>query len=121
MIQLIHQDDLVDALVRVAGGRATGVFNLVGKGTIPLREALAVRKGRQIPIPSSFAKGALKLAQIVGAALPPYLVNFLKYPCIISDEAMRETFDWEPRVDQREAVRSTVEGARHVDSPPGAR
>ncbi|MBW2732793.1 MAG: NAD-dependent epimerase/dehydratase family protein [Deltaproteobacteria bacterium] len=121
MVQLIHQDDLVEALVRVTEGRATGIFNVVGKGTIPLRDALRVGGGHQIPVPSSVAMGVLKLAQVVGAALPPYLVNFLKYPCIISDEAIRETFNWAPRVDQREAVRSTIEGARHVDAPPGAR
>jgi hypothetical protein len=35
-------------------------------------------------------------------------VNFFKYPCIISDAALRATFDWEPRIDQAEAVRRTI-------------
>jgi hypothetical protein len=42
--------------------------------------------------------------------LPPYLVNFIKHPCVISDEAIRRTFGWEPQVDEVETVRSTVGG-----------
>jgi hypothetical protein len=52
----------------------------------------------------------LRVASLFTSTLPPYLVNFIKHPCVISDEAFRRTFGWAPQVDEVETVRSTVGG-----------
>jgi UDP-glucose 4-epimerase len=44
----------------------------------------------------------------VATALPSYMVNFFKYPCVIADAHFREVFGWEPRVSELETIRSTV-------------
>jgi len=108
MVQFIHADDMRDAVLAVAGHDAVGVFNVAGVGAIPWREAVTIAGGRALPIPSSFAAAYLAIAGRFAPALPPYLVNFFKHPCIISDAALRTTFGWEPRIDQAEAVRRTV-------------
>jgi UDP-glucose 4-epimerase len=108
MVQFIHADDLCGALLTIAEHDAVGVFNVAGAGTIPWREAVAITGGRELPLPSSLAAAYLAIAGRFAPALPPYLVNFFKHPCIISDAALRAAFDWEPRIGQAEAVRRTV-------------
>lgn len=107
MTQLVHADDLTDALLRVAESDAAGVFNVAGKGAMPWTEALHRAGLRTLPIPSSLAFAYLSLAGRVAPTIPPYLVNFFKYPCVISDAALRATFGFEPRIDPVEAIRST--------------
>jgi UDP-glucose 4-epimerase len=108
MTQFVHADDLRDAVLAVTEHDGVGVFNVTGVGAIPWREAVAITGARALPIPSSFAAAYLTVAGRFAPALPPYLVNFFKHACIISDTALRATFDWEPRIDQAEAVRRTI-------------
>ncbi len=108
MVQFIHQDDMVEALLAVAGSSQVGVFNVAGKESIPWRDALKLCGGTLVPVPADFAAFALKVLRTFTTALPPYMVNFTKYPCIISDEALRSAFGWEPKVDIRETLLTTV-------------
>jgi UDP-glucose 4-epimerase len=108
MVQFLYESDLVRAIVAANEAQPVGVFNLAGVSTVPWRGALEMAGGRILPMPSSFAALYLRLAGTLGPALPPYLVNFTKYPCIISDEAFRETFGWRPEVDVDRAIRETV-------------
>ncbi|MBI5478082.1 MAG: NAD-dependent epimerase/dehydratase family protein [Deltaproteobacteria bacterium] len=112
MVQFIHADDLCDAVLTVTEHDAVGVFNVTGVGALPWREAVAIAGGRALPLPSSLAAAYLAVAGRFAPALPPYLVNFFKHPCIISDAALRAAFDWEPRIEQAEAVRRTVTDTR---------
>lgn len=108
MTQFIHQTDLVNAIVAVAGAQEVGVFNVAGPGTLPWRTALDLLGMRQIPVPSTAAIGYLKMAGLVSRALPPYMVNFFKYPCIISSAKLEEAFGFTPSVSIEDALRSTT-------------
>jgi len=109
MVQFIHERDMVAAILAAANGEAVGVFNVAGRSPIPWREALALAGVRQLPVPATLAFAYLGLSRLVSDALPPYLVNFQKYPCVIADEKIREAFDWEPWVSEVETIRSTVQ------------
>ncbi len=108
MVQFIHQDDLVAAILAVAGSGPAGVYNVAGKHTVPWWEALQMSGGTVVPVPSGFATMALKVLRTFSTALPPYMVNFTKYPCIISDEALRQDYGWAPQVELTETIMSTV-------------
>ena len=110
MTQFVHQSDLVDAVVRMASSDATGVFNVAGLYPIPWRSAVDAVGAAKIPVPAAAAIGYLRVARRISAALPPYLVNFFKYPCVISDEKIRRTLDWQPRVPPEKAVLDTRHG-----------
>ena len=112
MIQFVHERDLTAAVVAVAERDEIGVFNVAGSGTLPFRQALAVTGARQIPVPASLATAYLKTLGLFAPTLPSHLVNFFKYPCIIADEKISETFGWAPEIGQAEAIRSTV----HADT-----
>ena len=110
MTQFVHQTDLVEAIVRMAQSEATGVFNVAGAHPVPWRAALSATGATMIPVPAAAAIGYLRLTGLVSPALPPYLVNFFKYPCVISDEKIRKTLDWVPRVPPHKAVLDTRHG-----------
>lgn len=112
MVQFVHQSDLAEAIVRMAQSEVTGVFNVAGPYPIPWRSALRKLGVRQIPVPSTAAIGYLRLAGLVSPTLPPYLVNFFKYPCVIADEKIRTVLDWTPRVPPDRAVLDTRHGSR---------
>lgn len=109
MTQFIHEADLADAIVAALDGDrdARGVFNLAGPAVIPWKTALELVEARTFPLPEMLAA-----AYMTFAGFPRYLLNFYKYPCVISDEAFRRTFDWAPRVDIRTTLVSTVSEAR---------
>ena len=108
MLQFIHELDLRDAIVIAALGAPTGVFNLTGTGALPYRHALELVGARQIPVTESLAGAYLRIAGLFGPTFPPYLVDFFKYPCIISDEAFRKAFDWTPEISIEESLRGTL-------------
>jgi UDP-glucose 4-epimerase len=108
MVQFIHQADLVGAILVALESDDIGVFNLAGEGTIPWRKAVEVAGKKTLPVPSTLAIQYLKMAGLVSDSLPPYLVNFLRYPCVITDAAFRGTFGWAPQISQEEALKACV-------------
>ncbi len=108
MTQFLHADDLADAMVAAAGSRHRGIYNLAGQTAVPWRTALDLAEAMAFPVPSALV--ALYLRAFSG--LPRYLVNFFKYPCVISDRAFRKAFSWEPRISIRDTVWSTVAATR---------
>ena len=110
MTQFIHQSDLVDAIVRMATTEATGVFNVAGPYPIPWRSAIDAAGLTKVPVPSAAAVGYLRLTGLISRALPPYLVNFFMYPCVIADDKIRKALDWTPHVAPDRAVLDTRHG-----------
>ena len=106
MVQFIHEDDLTDAVIAAQAGSGRGVFNVAGGAAVPWRTALELAGARTFPIPSTLMKLYLR----VFSEIPAYLVNFFKYPCVISDQAFRKAFDWESKMCTRQTLWETVKG-----------
>ena len=104
MIQLVHEDDLTRAIVAASSGEARGVYNVAGGAAVPWRTALALTGAKTFPLPSSLVKAYLRAF----SSFPEYLVNFVKYPCVISDAVFRQAFDWAPEKSVRETLASTA-------------
>jgi UDP-glucose 4-epimerase len=107
MTQFVHERDLADAIVAALDGRDRGIFNIAGPGVLPWRTALEIVEAQTFPLPSAVAMGYMRFA-----GFPPYLANFYKYPCVITDEAFRKAFGWKSNVDLRTTLVSTVAEAR---------
>lgn len=108
MTQFIHEDDLADAVVLAARSDSPGIFNLAGPDCVPWCTAIELVGARTIAVPGLLASALLRAI----GSLPGYLVNFFRYPCVISDARFRETFGWEPKVALRDALWSTVAATR---------
>jgi UDP-glucose 4-epimerase len=106
MWQFVHELDMVDAILAAAKGDEVGVYNVAGRGEIPLVRALALTGARLIPVPGPLAYLALQLGGSL--TIPPYFLDFFRYPCVISDARFRKDFGYEPHVGIEEAIESTV-------------
>ena len=107
MTQFIHEQDLAAAIVAALDGDARGVFNVAGPAVVPWKTALDIVEARTFPLPHTIAAAYMTMA-----GFPRYLLNFYKYPCVITDEAFRTAFRWVPRVDIRTTLVSTVSSVR---------
>lgn len=105
MMQFIHEADLARAIEHAAHGDERGIFNVAGADLAPWRTVLELAKAKTYPIPSTLASAYLKL---IPTPFPGYMLNFFKYPCVITDARFRRAFDWAPTISLRETVWSTV-------------
>jgi len=109
MWQFIDETDMMDALQLAADSDAPGVFNVAGAGAVPLVAALELTGANLVPVPAPLAELVLNWSGSM--TIPSYFLDFLKYPCVISDAAFRETFGYEPQISVEQSIRSTVNGA----------
>lgn len=104
MSQFIHEDDLARAIITARRRDGAGVYNVAGPTVLPWRTAIELAGARSIPIPSTLLRAYVRRF----SPFPEYLVNFFKYPCVITDARFREDFGWQSEVDIRETIGSTV-------------
>jgi len=110
MLQLIHEDDVVDALVAALRPGLRGVFNLAGPGCVPLSRILQALGARSLPLPHPLGKAALRLLWRWGMSrFPPGAVDHLRFPCMVDDTRAREVLGFSPR-------RSMLETLEHLRS-----
>jgi UDP-glucose 4-epimerase len=112
MWQFVHEADMVEAIMLALASDTAGVYNVAGSGEIPLLEALRITGARLIPLPGPLADLAIRLGRGVPRFIPTYLLDFLRYPVVVSDAKMRADFGYRPVGGIEEAIRTTVRG-RH--------
>lgn len=109
MWQFIHESDMLRALLAVADTPDRwGVYNIAGDGSIPIVEAIKMTEAPVVPVPASLVPFFVRFAPHAAPALPAYMIDFLKYPVIVSDAKFRADFDWKPQVALGEAIRTCV-------------
>src|SRR5690606_11577993 len=96
--------DLARAVVAAMDGDGRGAFNVAGGSALPWSLAIELAGVRPLPVPGGLASLYVRAM----TDLPAYLVNFLKYPCVVTDRAFRATFAWEPS----HATRATLASVR---------
>jgi UDP-glucose 4-epimerase len=119
--QLVHQDDVVSAIVSLIDERAGGAFNIAGDETLRYREAAALVGMKTIDIPF---KRLVRLVQTawrmrvprVGA--PGGSMRFFRYPWIVSTEKLKATTGWAPTRTTRECFEETMQAKGKLVSAP---
>ena len=71
-LQLLHEDDAVEAIVRATIGRHPGVFNISGDGVVLLSQAIGVMGGSPAPVLPPYGRWLSRLAlrMLTGVGLP---------------------------------------------------
>lgn len=105
MIQLIHESEVVRALVLVLKAGARGIFNVAGPPAAPLSSILHYLQKPRIPVPHALLKKVARQALQFGMAnVPPAEVDFIRYPCLVDDARARSELGFEPRYNLTETL-----------------
>jgi UDP-glucose 4-epimerase len=109
--QLVHEDDLVEALVALLDARASGAFNVAADGTLGRRQA-AAQLGLQVrELKMETARRLLGVAwrlRLPGVEAPPGSLAFLRYPWVVSNERLKAETGWRPSMETREVFELTM-------------
>ena len=104
-MQLIHEDDLADAMCRCLLGRVSGTYNLAGDGLIRWSEMASVFGRRVVWIPGPllrFLVGASWALRLQSDS-PPSGVGFITHTWAASNDRARRELGIRPRHSSREA------------------
>ncbi len=105
MIQLVHEDDLVDAIVRALKPGARGVFNVAGQTQAPLSRLLHARGAVALPVPGPLFAAALARASALRmTSIDPGELAFLRYSCLVDGRRARDELGYEPHHTLRQTL-----------------
>ncbi len=112
--QLVHHDDVAQALVAAITGRGEpGIYNLAGDGTISFSDFASALGWYSVPVPHFAVDFTADLiARVPFAPAEFSWINAARVPVIMDSQKAREKLGWEPAYDTRETLLETVEGAR---------
>jgi len=107
LMQIIHEDDVIDAIVFAVERDFSGVFNLAAEGPLPLSKLIGLAGKICIPVIHWFAYWG---SGILGNRAPvtrylPIEPDYLRYSWVGDLAKMHETMEFVPRYTAEEALR----------------
>jgi UDP-glucose 4-epimerase len=105
LMQFVHEQDAAFALAKAVESRATGAFNIVGKGVLPYTTVLALLGRVPVPMPQIVARQLSKVlwaTQLVGS--PPSFLDFLLYLCVADGSRAKATLGFSPRLSIKRTI-----------------
>lgn len=107
MMQVIHERDVVEAIVLALRPGLRGIFNLRGPGELPLSRMLRLLGKRPIAVPGPLIKGLLgSLWPSRAASFPSPELDHLRYVCMVDDTRARRELGFSPRYGIEETLRA---------------
>jgi UDP-glucose 4-epimerase len=123
-LQLLHEDDAAEAIVRAVTGDHQGAFNVAGDGVVLLSQAIGIMGGRAAPVLVPYgtwlARAALKV--IARVDLPAHLAELIAFGSVMDCTNLHREFRWRPERSSRQTMDALARG-REVEvveapSPP---
>ncbi|MBN1189261.1 MAG: NAD-dependent epimerase/dehydratase family protein [Dehalococcoidales bacterium] len=110
-MQFVHEDDVVNLVQSLVVRPVPGVFNVAGSGEIRYSEIARLAGKRMIVIPEKMIRPLLALSWKLHlqSQSPPVGLNFIKYPPLVSTEALETRVNFRFRYSTREAVASFLQ------------
>jgi UDP-glucose 4-epimerase len=114
MMQVVHQDDVVRAILLALRPGVRGIFNIAGPPPVALSHALDVLKRATLPLPHALARvGVERLFRWRMTSFPAQELDFIRYVCMVDDARAREVLGYAPRFDLAQTL-SAVDEERWV-------
>lgn len=115
MLQFIHENDAVEAVVHTAVNDLPGIYNVAAEGPMPLTRVLTLV--RKLPVPvlhplAYWGSELLKGSPIKSARVAPMAWDYLRYPWVGDLAKMREEMGFMPQYMTDELLREFA-GPRH--------
>lgn len=102
LLQIIHADDVVSALVHTLAGGYDGVFNVAPEKGIPLWKMLGLASKLPVPVLHPLAYWSVSLG---GPRIAPLPLDDLRFPCMGDMSKMRDELGFAPQYTPEETLR----------------
>lgn len=110
MVQLIHVEDVADAIALALAPGRRGIYNLVGPGEVPLSVVLRELGREPLPIPHPVARPLLSLAFRLGlSSFPVAELDFIRYVCMVDGRRAAAELGFRPGRTLRETLHAVAE------------
>ncbi len=110
MVQIIHEEDVVRAIIAALKPGIRGVFNIVGPGELPLSRILRVLGKKPLPFPAPIGEPLLRaLWRWKLTSFPPPEVDYIRYLNTVDGGLAREVLGFEPKHTMEATIRHLQE------------
>jgi UDP-glucose 4-epimerase len=120
-LQLLHEDDAAEAVVRAAIEAHPGVFNVAGGGVVLLSQAIAIMGGQPAPVLFPYGRWMARfgLRAATGIDLPGHLGDVLVYGSVADCSRLAAEFGWSPAYRTRAVMDAFARGkdAEVIEAP----
>jgi UDP-glucose 4-epimerase len=117
-IQLLHDDDAVEALYRAAAADHAGVFNVAGDGVLLLSQAIKLAGRRRLPALFPFWRAMARTElRLTGFDMPASIADFLIYGCVVDIDPIEREFGWRPPHTTRDTLHDFLQRGTDSELP----
>jgi UDP-glucose 4-epimerase len=111
-LQLLHEEDAAEAIVRAVLSDHHGVFNVSAGGVVLLSQAIAIMGGSPAPVLPPYGRwmGRLALRAFAGVNLPAYLADVIAYGSVMDCSRLEAAFGWRPAYSSRAVMDALARG-----------
>jgi UDP-glucose 4-epimerase len=113
LMQLLHEEDLLDAIEQALASEARGAFNLAGDGVLPLSTLLGIAGKSTLPVPHPllYRLASLEWRSRSGDA-PAGFFEYLRFLWVVDTTRARTELGFLPTYTSKEAWMSAVVSRR---------
>jgi UDP-glucose 4-epimerase len=107
MVQIIHELDVVEAILCALRPGVRGIFNVTGPGELPLSAVIKELERPVLPFPHPLARPLLSTLWRFGAtSFPVPELDFIRYVCMVDGKRARAELGFQPRFSLKETIRA---------------
>ncbi len=111
MVQVIHEDDVVQSIVRALEPDKRGVFNLAGTEPLPLSRLVGLTGKPTVSIPHAVAAPVLKqMWRFRLTTFPAPELDHIRFVCMVDDRRSRDELRFQPKYEAKDCVASLSSG-----------
>jgi UDP-glucose 4-epimerase len=120
-LQLLHEDDAADVIVRATMGSHPGVYNVAGDGIVLLSQAIGIMGGRPAPVLPPYGRWFSRLAmrRFAGVEMQAHLADVISFGLVMDCARLAAEFGWKPAFSSRQAMEALARGKEaEIVEPP---
>jgi UDP-glucose 4-epimerase len=111
-LQVLHEEDAAESIVRAVVGDHQGAFNVGASGVVLLSQAIAIMGGSPAPVLPPYGRwaGRLALRALTGVKLPAHLSDVIAFGSVMDCSRLQAAFGWKPAYSSRAVMDALARG-----------
>jgi UDP-glucose 4-epimerase len=120
-LQLLHEDDAAEVIVRSVIGSHPGTFNVAGDGVVLLSQAIGIMGGRPAPVLPPYGRwlSRLGLKALARVDMPAHMADIVAFGLVMDCSQLAAEYRWRPAYSSRQTMDALASGkdVELVDPP----